>query len=216
MKEFFPKTVNGIQPLTIFTKNLHRIDLCYVSKCHFEPQFSIFFITIQLTIQHFLAQRSMLSTFIIQGKRQLTYSGEIDKNEIIKHIMKRQVLVMYLSFRTVSFVLFLMKRLLHLLYYLLIQENDKGKLSEATVHRCSSKQVFLSQGYIVQFTPHLLHILYVKFTPHIFLQEYRSLISDFKNSYYKGLALIQLSFSAHFLFIFGGSFNLHLFPYTFL
>ena len=41
------------------------------------------------------------------------------------------------------YVLFLRKRLLHFLCYLLVQEKIQVKISEATVRRCSSKQVFL-------------------------------------------------------------------------
>ena len=106
------------------------------------------------------------------------------------------------------------------------------------LHQCAFKKNRLevrswkSRGYIVQFTPHLLHILSVETTLmdtnllHISLTKFnklnlkrslkinrnKNLISDFKN-YFCNLIYIQLSFSVHFLFIFGGSFDLHLFPY---
>ena len=75
---------------------------------------------------------------------------------MIKNIMKRQVFFIQLSFTgffvfvLFCFVLFLRKRLLQFLCYLFMYENVQGKLSEAAVHRCSSKLVFLKISQYLQ------------------------------------------------------------------
>ena len=71
-----------------------------------------------------------------------------------KSIMKRQVFFHIAEFSNgFSFALFLIKRLLHFLCYLFMQEKVQVKLSEAVVRRCSSKQVLLKISQCSQKTP---------------------------------------------------------------
>ena len=90
----------------------------------------------------------------MQDKCRLTCSGEKEKNETIKNIMKRQVFFHIAEFSNgFCFALFLRKRLFDFLCYLFIQEKVQVKISEAAVHRCSSKQVFLKISQCSQKTP---------------------------------------------------------------
>ena len=86
---------------------------------------------------------------------------------MIKNIMKRQVFFHIVEFYEVffvfflfCFVLFLRKRLLQFLCYLFMYENVQGKLSEAAVHRSSSKLVFLKISQYLQETPVLESLFY--------------------------------------------------------
>ena len=91
---------------------------------------------------------------LLCSKRPLTYSGNIKENEMIKNIMKRQVVFIWLSFRMVIFVLFLRKGLLHLLYsflcYFFMEENVQTYIKGKTV-RCSRSQMFLKIALLKNF-----------------------------------------------------------------
>ena len=87
-----------------------------------------------------------------RGKRHLTCSGEIQKNKMIKNIIKRQVFFHLAEFQNGIFcfvfgktssslpmqlvVIFSCRKTFKLTY-------SKRKNSEVAVHRCSSKQLFL-------------------------------------------------------------------------
>ena len=93
-----------------------------------------------------------------------------------EHHGKTSFFFIQLSCTTVRFVFFMRKRLLHFLCDLFMYESIQGKLSEAAVHRCSSKQVFLKILNIRKKTP-VLESLFKKAS--LLLQRDSNILQNF-------------------------------------
>ena len=86
----------------------------------------------------------------MQGKRRLMCSGEIDKNKMIKNIMKRQVFFSYLTFRMAPYFVYenTCSSPPMQLFMLLVQEGNIQTNIKGKDFRSSLSQMFFKKAVL--------------------------------------------------------------------